>query len=449
MHGVHGVGGSNPPVPTSILKIWIFMSITVKQVSLRAALMCVLAALFYCYEYYLRVAPAVMRPELMQSFNLSDAGLGALVAYYYHAYVPLQLPVGIMMDKWGAKKVLVAACFICALGTLVFAGTTELALAKFGRFLIGFGSAFAYVGVLKIADSWLPNKYFAIVAGVATTLGMAGAMSGEIIMSKLVLVCGWRNTLYYASFGGLIFTLVLAIFLKNRPENEQPYKAPTVAKNDVGILEVLKKIILRKSVWVNGAIGCLAFLPLTIFAEMWAVTFLQESGMDRHSASIGSSIVFLGFGCGGPLWGTISDFLMRRRLPLFIGSLLSAFFTFWIVLFPSNNIALMYCLLFLSGFFAGAQVIVFAVANDITEKENLATTVAFTNMIIMLGGTFMQPLVGVILDRLSDYTLIDNQIVHSFSDFKKALIILPLGLVLSAVLSLVLKESHKSRMQNN
>lgn len=421
------------------------MSVATKNTLFKAAFMCILAALFYCYEYYLRVAPAIMRPELMQAFNLSDAGLGALVAYYYHAYVPLQLPVGVMMDRWGAKKVLVAACFLCAVGTFMFAGTTDLILAKFGRFLVGFGSAFAYVGVLKIADSWLPSKYFAIVAGIATTLGMAGAMSGEIIMSKLVIFCGWRNTLYYASFAGLILTLLLMLFLKNRPKSKIENAPVIPPRNEIGLIDGIKKVAFRKAVWVNGFIGCLSFLPLTIFAEMWAVTFLQESGMDRHTASIGSSIIFLGFGFGGPVWGAVSDLLMRRKLPLFLGSILSSIFCFWIVLFPSDNIILMYTILFLSGFFAGAQVIVFAVANDITEKGILATAVAFTNMIIMLGGTFMQPLVGIILDRLSDYVIIDDRLVHSFSDFKKALIILPIGLVLSAVLALIMKESHSER----
>lgn len=410
-----------------------------KSVSVKAFAMCFLAASFYCYEYYLRVAPAVMRPELMRAFDISDAGLGMLVAYYYHAYVPLQLPVGIMMDKWGAKKVLVAACFICALGTFLFASTGELWIAKMGRFFVGFGSAFAYVGVLKVADHWLPSKYFAIVAGVSTTLGMAGAMSGEILMSKLVVVYGWGNTLYYASFAGLILTLILMIFLKSGPEKEEQVNVSIETRL---MWQSIKTIVGRKDIWLNGVIGCLSFLPLTIFAEMWAVTFLEESGMTRHVASVGSSIVFLGFGVGGPLWGAISDILMHRRLPLVLGSFASSIICFWIILMPPHSVYLMYGLLFLSGMFAGSQVIVFAVANDLTDKKVLATTVAFTNMIIMLGGTFLQPLVGVILDKLSDFVLIDNKLVHSFTDFKKALIILPICLVISGILSLILKESH-------
>ena len=122
------------------------------SVEWQAFLMCVLAGIFYCYEYYLRVGPSVIQPQLMQTFDISQAGLGTLVAYYYLAYVPLQLPVGLMMDYWGPRRVLTLACLCCALGTLLFATGDSLVMAKAGRFFVGFGSAFAYVAVLKLAN---------------------------------------------------------------------------------------------------------------------------------------------------------------------------------------------------------------------------------------------------------------------------------------------------------
>jgi len=99
-----------------------------------AFLMCVLGAVFYCYEYYLRVAPSVIQPELMATFDISQAGLGTLIAYYYLAYVPLQIPVGLMMDFWGPRRVLTFACLLCAIGTFIFAGTDTIWIAKLGLY---------------------------------------------------------------------------------------------------------------------------------------------------------------------------------------------------------------------------------------------------------------------------------------------------------------------------
>src|SRR5690606_40910706 len=88
-----------------------------KVISLTSVVMCTLGAFFYFYEYYLRVAPSVMNPALKSTFHISEAGFGTLAAYYYWAYVPLQMPVGLMMDGWGPRRILTLACFLCVLGT--------------------------------------------------------------------------------------------------------------------------------------------------------------------------------------------------------------------------------------------------------------------------------------------------------------------------------------------
>src|SRR5690606_20279354 len=123
------------------------MTSTVKRVSKQALIICLFVGLFYCYEYYLRVAPAVMSTELKDAYRISDAGLGWLSGLFYWVYTPMQLPVGVMMDRFGPRKVLTAACLLCVVGTYYFAFSALLSGALFGRFLIGFGSAFAFVGI--------------------------------------------------------------------------------------------------------------------------------------------------------------------------------------------------------------------------------------------------------------------------------------------------------------
>src|SRR5437899_1255372 len=112
---------------------------------LGAWLICALGALYYSYEYLLRISPSVMELPLRHHFNLSATGFGLLSAFYYYAYVPLQIPVGILLDRYGPRILLTFACFICVLGTFLFAGTQVFWIAASGRFLVGFGSAFAFV----------------------------------------------------------------------------------------------------------------------------------------------------------------------------------------------------------------------------------------------------------------------------------------------------------------
>jgi MFS family permease len=405
-----------------------------------ALLMCVLGAIFYCYEYYLRVAPSVIHPELMQTFNLSQAGLGVLVSYYYLAYVPLQIPVGLMMDFWGPRRVLTLACVLCAIGTYVFAGTSTLWVAKLGRFLVGFGSAFAYVGVLKIANLWLPRKYFAMVAGLCTALGMFGAMSGGILMSNFVRVMGWQETLFASAFVGFILAAILWFVIRDNSDREFRSQGRASHKG-LSIWVELLEVVRSKQLWINGMIGCLTFLPLTGFAEFWSVAYLESVGLSKEQAALGTSMVFLGFAIGGPIWGRTSDYIRSRRIPLMLGSITAAVAACVLLRLQNPTISLLFTVLFALGFLASAQVLVFAVGEDSCRPGMSATTVSFTNFIVMLGGFVLQPLVGIVVDALRSNQIQSAAMVNA-ADFKTALLIIPLGLLLAAGLSFFLKETY-------
>lgn len=404
--------------------------------------MCALAAIFYCYEYYLRVAPSVMSAELKATFLLSDAAFGHLAAFYYYAYTPMQIPVGLLLDRFGPRRVLTLACLMCAFGTYLFASTQLIGIAQLGRFLVGFGSAFAYVGVLKISDVWLPKKYFALMAGIATALGMLGAISGAISMSVLVSKMGWQATLYYSVWAGLILAVVLWLVLRDRNSNEANTDSETSFTPRVyEVLQGLLKMVKNREMWVNGIIGCLTFLPITAFAELWAVPFLETVGFSRGDAALGASMMFLGFAVGGPCWGLLSDNWKSRRLPLMLGSIIAAIFMLILILFPSPSKLWMYSLLILISLAASAEILVFAVSNDQNPKEVCATAAAFTNMFTMIGGALLPPLIGKILD--SAIELKEGLPFYSSSDYTLALMAIPVGLVLAAILSFYLKESYQ------
>ncbi len=413
------------------------------SVAFVALLMCVLGAVFYCYEYYLRVAPSVIQPELMSTFNISQAGLGTLIAYYYLAYVPLQIPVGLMMDYWGPRRVLTFACLLCSLGTYIFASTDVIWIAKIGRFMVGFGSAFAYVGVLKIANLWLPRRYFATVAGLCTALGMFGAISGGLLMAKFINLTGWQFALYSSSLMGVILTIILWAVIRDKSDRET-INLGRASHRGRSIWTELLEVIKNKQLWINGIIGCLTFLPLTAFAEFWAVSYLQSHGLSKEAAALGSSIVFLGFALGGPIWGRVSDVIESRRIPLMLGSVGSAAAALFLLNLEAGQMYILYILLFSLGALASAQILVFAVGEDICRPGMTATTVSFTNFLVMLGGMALQPAVGILLDRLQTVNAY-GEILITTQHFKSALLIMPIGLILAAVLSLVLKESYNTK----
>lgn len=130
-------------------------------------IICSLAAIFYCYEYLLRIAPSVMVPELMQAFRANATELGILSAFFYFVYTPMQIVVGLLSDLYGPRRILTIAIITCAIGSYLFSTANILLAAAIGRSLIGFGSAFAFVCILKLAAIWLPQRFFCIICWVS------------------------------------------------------------------------------------------------------------------------------------------------------------------------------------------------------------------------------------------------------------------------------------------
>ena len=193
----------------------------IHKTSILAFTVITVGALFYCYEFVLRIIPGALQSELSAAFgHISASSIGVLSAFYYFAYSPMQLPVGVLMDRFGPRRLLIFACFCCTLGSWMFTFTNIIWLAGAGRFLVGFGSSFAFVGVLTLTVNWLPKKYFSLLVGLITTLGMLGLVYGEVKITSIALNFGWDHVLYLMVVIGAILTLLTFIFVSDGPDDD-------------------------------------------------------------------------------------------------------------------------------------------------------------------------------------------------------------------------------------
>ena len=173
-----------------------------KQVTLKGWSIWFLAGLFYLFEFIHRVAPTVMVLELQRDFLVSASALGSLSAYYYYAYASIQIPVGLLLDKYGTRNLLTVAAALIALGSLLFSMTQVLAVGKLSRALIGLGSAFSFVGCLKLGTSWFPAKRLALIVGLTNLLGVTGAIIGGRPLAWFIDSFGWRQSLFLSMMIG-------------------------------------------------------------------------------------------------------------------------------------------------------------------------------------------------------------------------------------------------------
>ena len=400
---------------------------------------CCLAATFYCYEYLLRIEPSVMEIQLRQHFlSLSAGGLGLLSSMYYWAYTPMQAVVGVLTDRYGPRKTLTAAIGFCVLGTFIFADTQLIYVAAIGRFLVGCGSAFAFVGVLKLVAMWLPEKYFAVFAGLTTSLGMLGALCGDIGMTWMVHHLGWHEVLILSAFVGIALIPIFYFFVHERLIHEPASANEDLKHYMLGFIKLIKK----KDILIAGVVGCLMYLSLSAFAEMWGIPFLQRVMPGPHvMASTLNAMVFLGWLIGGPISGLLSQYFKSRRQLLIWGSIAAAL-CFCVILYnPAISSVAMGGLLFLFGVLCSPQVLCFAVGRDHVHLKSAASAAAAINMLVMVSGMLLQPLMSRILDWAWSGQMSAGLREYSVNDYRIALTILPVALIISAVLAYFMRES--------
>ncbi len=397
---------------------------------------CTLGALFYAYEYFLRITPSVMTDDLMRYYHITDAMLGSLSASYYYIYTPMQIFVGILMDRYGPRRLLTMATICCIIGSILFAATPYLWVASVGRFFIGFGSAFAFVGVLKLATIWLPRRYFALFTGMATALGMLGAIAGDIFLAYLVDHIGWQQTVYLSAGFGIILAILIGLFVRDQSLLERRKSVATRVYDIRTSILSLYRIIRMPQMWIIGIIGGLLYIPTSAFAELWGIPYLQQThGFNKEQAAFAITMIFWGWVFGGPLVGWVSDTIKRRVVPLYINPLIATIFILLVLYMPNLDIVEISVTLFVFGLFSAAQVLVFAFGRENNPPQASGTAIAFVNMMVMLSGVIFQPLIGRILDILWDGRMVQG--IHYFTtqNYQLALMVLPIGLVLAALLA--------------
>ncbi len=178
-----------------------------------------IAALFYLTGFYQRVSPAVMTSELMRDFGLGAQSLGSLSAFYFYFYVAMQIPAGVLIDSWGARKLLFWGALSAAGGTFLFGATSNFALACAGRAIIGGATAAGWLVLLKLATHWFPARRFAMLSGLGLFFGNLGALVAQVPLRLLIEHFGWRNVVLGSAVILLGVCALVWLIVRNDPSD--------------------------------------------------------------------------------------------------------------------------------------------------------------------------------------------------------------------------------------
>lgn len=396
-----------------------------------------IAANFFFYKYLLQVSPSVMTGDLMKAFQINAAGLGNLSAFYFYAYLIMQIPVGVMLDKYSPRLLTTSAIFLCSLSTLVFSQSNTLWLACVSRAMMGAGAAFAAVSCFKLASLWFAPNRFAFVSGMFMTAAMMGAVGGQMPLALLVEQTGWRHALEIVGLLGIVLGVIYYLVLRDKPAPEPVHII------DEAISSRLWLIVTNKQAWALSLYSGLAFAPVSVFGGLWGVPFLQTAyQLQRADAAFAVSCIFIGFAAGAPFWGWLSDYIQRRKPVLFFGTFSALLCLLTILYSPCLNRSVLIVLLFLFGFGASGFFTSFAMIRELFPIILAATVLGIMNTFNSVFEALFEPLVGIFLDHAHQGASVQGIAQFSLHTWHVSLLTLPVSMSVALITLYFIDETY-------
>ena len=408
-----------------------------------------LGAAFYLIGFYQRVAPAVITRELMSEFALGAAALGNLAAFYYYSYVAMQIPAGVLADRWGPRRVLTAGAAVAAAGTLLFALAPGYAAAGLGRLLIGGSVGVAFVAMLKLASHWFAPTRFAMLSGLALACGMIGAVSAGVPQRLLVDAFGWRSVLCVsAAITGLLAVLIWLVVRDDPAERGYTSYAPALPARRSSIFAGIRRSLATRNVWLVFLISGAVAGPTLTFGGLWGVPFLTTHyGLTTAQAATVTSLLLVCWALAAPIVGALSDSL-RSRKPLYaLGTLLATAGWCAVLLLPGLPLALLVALLGLTGCASACAMLGFAIAKESAPAALAGTVGGIANMGNMLGGMIMPPAVGWMLDERWAGTFANGVRIYDFNAYRSGFALMLVWLAAALILLVFVRETHCRQTQ--
>ncbi|MDA7742045.1 MFS transporter [Francisellaceae bacterium] len=276
--------------------------------------------LFYCYEFYLRILPGAYADQIMTFFKSGPFEYSFLVSSYNITYLAMQIPAGLLLDRFGNRRVLVAAVLLCGIGNAVFV-FDSYNISIVGRLLVGLGSSFAFVGVLKLCREYLSARYFAFLASIVISVGTLAAAYAQQISTIVSSSIDWREVFVWSGGASLIIAMVIWFALGKTQKRLAKQETLPDLKTSISQAAALLK---NRGIWLTALVGGLLYVPTVVLTAQWGVYFFEhEYGLTQEVSARAITIILLGWVVFSPIVGFLADRFAKEKALILILSLIS------------------------------------------------------------------------------------------------------------------------------
>jgi len=328
--------------------------------------------------------------DLSHEFSLNSTQLASLSSAFYFTYIVLQIPAGLLVDRFGVRRVFPFAVIAAFISTIIFGLSPNYELLLLARILMGICGAFGFLCAITLAVQWFSVKKFALLAGLTNFFGYLGGSLSGLPMS--LLVKGEGIAFVYLSFAvvSIIILILGYLIIKDNHLSKHLFHEPT------RFVDVLKSIF-KINILANG-LFCTATMGATFaLCDLWGKEFLESLGYsDFYAALAGNSLIFIGIAISAPIWGWLAGYINTAKLLAF-GAILG-FVASCLYLYISLPIAILCILALCIGASQSSHILSFSYVHTHVDKKVISAVFAFVNLCGIIGGALVQLIIGIMLD---------------------------------------------------
>lgn len=405
-------------------------------------------ALFYFYQYMLRVAPNVLQEELWQFYKINANQFSTLGSLYLLTYALLQIPLGIIVDRIGVKPVVMYSVISCIVGTLLFCSTTHFFVAQLARILVGAGSAAAFMCSLKFVADHFPPGSRGLLMGMTLALGTFGSLFIAKAMQVVSHFLSWQDVMTFSALIGVIVYLLVAVVVKDVEKDS------LTVLNQKSYKEVWHSIlqICRNRYIITYAILAIGlYTPLAALADLWGSAFIKKKfALAKGDAATTSMYLYIGLTVGSIVLPWLSEKYNKLNEAIILCGV-GIFIVFVTLLYmPAVEEWTLKTMLFSLGFLCGAEMMCFTGALIYSNKIDSGEIIGVVNTFNMLAGAMLDQLIGFSLDYQWDGTY-NSQGLREYStvQYEVALSSMTVLVAICCVLSLSLLTGQKKYTQKS
>ncbi|MFO7772863.1 MAG: MFS transporter [Dehalococcoidia bacterium] len=372
----------------------------------------------FIFALFFRTNTAVIVEDLMAEFAIPAASLGLMASAFFYAYGAVQIPVGLLSDRIGVRHTVFYLGLLGVGGCIIFALSTGLHMATWGRVLIGIGTAGIWIPSLKyLALSYRPDE-FATMTGILNAIGCQGLILATLPMAVMVERIGWRLSYIIPSLIMMTLIIVLYRLMKASPRSSQVQAVNSTQKEQrqKPVSSPDYSFWRHPKFWRFALWAFLVYGVLFSFQSLWGAAYLQETfGKSRELA--GTILMFLSIGgiCGGVTWGLLSERFFKARRPVLLLGTIGMAGACTALLFLSSYpgafiIGLIYFLLGFSGFTFLLNV---GCVKEFFPLEIAGTAMGTVNASMFMGVAVFQGVTGYIIDLFGGDSLTAYRAIFS------------------------------------